>query len=199
MIIDQVRNGVAVRMAVLFLLLGAGRSTDAERWRRLDACRGADDARGQGRRGGRRHRRARAPTSSSTTAASSPSAPTSTATRVLDAGGCVVAPGLVDLHAHLRQPGREEAETIETGSRGRGPRRLHRGRRHAQHRAGHRLAPAVVREVLELGGQGAVRRARVGGHHRRPRRRAAGADGGDGRRSACGCSPTTATACRTTG
>jgi dihydroorotase len=39
------------------------------------------------------------------------------ADRVLDAGGCVVAPGLVDLHAHLRQPGREEAETVETGSR----------------------------------------------------------------------------------
>ena len=37
--------------------------------------------------------------------------------RVLDAGGCVVAPGLVDLHAHLRQPGQEEAETVETGSR----------------------------------------------------------------------------------
>jgi len=37
--------------------------------------------------------------------------------RVLDAGGCVVAPGLVDLHAHLRQPGREEAETIESGAR----------------------------------------------------------------------------------
>jgi dihydroorotase len=36
---------------------------------------------------------------------------------VLDAGGCVVGPGLVDLHAHLRQPGREEAETIESGSR----------------------------------------------------------------------------------
>ena len=36
---------------------------------------------------------------------------------VLDAGGCVVAPGLVDLHAHLRQPGREEAETVESGSR----------------------------------------------------------------------------------
>jgi len=35
----------------------------------------------------------------------------------LDAGGCVVAPGLVDLHSHLRQPGREEAETVETGSR----------------------------------------------------------------------------------
>lgn len=39
------------------------------------------------------------------------------ATRTLDAGGCLVAPGLVDLHAHLREPGREEAETIESGSR----------------------------------------------------------------------------------
>ena len=37
--------------------------------------------------------------------------------RVLDAGGCIVAPGLVDLHVHLREPGNEEAETIETGAR----------------------------------------------------------------------------------
>ena len=29
----------------------------------------------------------------------------------------MVAPGLVDLHSHLRQPGQEEAETIETGAR----------------------------------------------------------------------------------
>ncbi len=36
---------------------------------------------------------------------------------VLDAEGCVVTPGFVDLHVHLREPGREEAETIETGSR----------------------------------------------------------------------------------
>ncbi len=35
----------------------------------------------------------------------------------LDASGCVVAPGLVDLHTHLRQPGREESETVETGAR----------------------------------------------------------------------------------
>ena len=36
---------------------------------------------------------------------------------LLDATGCLVGPGLVDLHTHLRQPGREEAETIETGTR----------------------------------------------------------------------------------
>jgi len=36
---------------------------------------------------------------------------------VVDCDGLVVAPGLVDLHAHLREPGREDAETIETGSR----------------------------------------------------------------------------------
>src|SRR5690606_7534454 len=35
----------------------------------------------------------------------------------IDASGCLVAPGLVDLHTHLRQPGKEEAETIESGSR----------------------------------------------------------------------------------
>ena len=36
---------------------------------------------------------------------------------VLDAGGCVVAPGFVDLHVHLREPGREDVETIATGGR----------------------------------------------------------------------------------
>ncbi len=40
-----------------------------------------------------------------------------TGDRTLDAAGCVVAPGLVDLHVHLREPGHEEAETIDTGAR----------------------------------------------------------------------------------
>ncbi len=40
-----------------------------------------------------------------------------TGDHVLDASGCMVSPGFVDLHVHLREPGREEAETVETGSR----------------------------------------------------------------------------------
>ncbi|HSP03607.1 MAG TPA: dihydroorotase [Acidimicrobiales bacterium] len=40
------------------------------------------------------------------------------APQVLDAGGCVVSPGFVDVHTHLREPGKEEAETVESGARG---------------------------------------------------------------------------------
>ena len=72
------------------------------------------------------------------------------ASTTLDASGCVVAPGLVDLHAHLREPGREEAETVESGSR-------------AAARGGYTAVvampntepaidnAAVVRQVLDLG------------------------------------------------
>lgn len=36
---------------------------------------------------------------------------------IVDADGAVALPGLVDLHTHLREPGREDAETVATGSR----------------------------------------------------------------------------------
>jgi dihydroorotase len=73
----------------------------------------------------------------------------------LDASGAIVAPGLVDLHTHLRQPGKEEAETIESGSR-------------AAALGGYTAVlampnttptadtAAVVREVLELGSHALV-------------------------------------------
>jgi dihydroorotase len=38
------------------------------------------------------------------------------ADEVFDASGLIVTPGLVDMHVHLREPGREEDETIETGT-----------------------------------------------------------------------------------
>ncbi len=35
---------------------------------------------------------------------------------VLDAAGLIVTPGLIDMHVHLREPGQEDAETVETGT-----------------------------------------------------------------------------------
>ena len=82
-------------------------------------------------------------------------------TVVLEAGGCVVAPGLVDLHTHLREPGREEAETVDSGAR-------------AAALGGYTAvvampntepaidSAAVVRQVLDLG-QGACCDVRVAG------------------------------------
>ncbi len=39
-----------------------------------------------------------------------------TGAQVLDAAGLIALPGLVDLHTHLREPGREDAETVESGT-----------------------------------------------------------------------------------
>ena len=110
-IVEQVANGVTVRMAVLYLLLGERTSepsapggndvmsaylikgvrvvgaepTDLLLRDGVVVATGRDlDARGA---------------------------------EVIDADGLVALPGLVDLHTHLREPGREDAETVETGSR----------------------------------------------------------------------------------
>jgi dihydroorotase len=41
----------------------------------------------------------------------------STGSEIIDASGLIVAPGFIDMHVHLREPGFEHSETIETGSR----------------------------------------------------------------------------------
>ncbi len=42
---------------------------------------------------------------------------TAVGAEVIEADGLVALPGLVDMHTHLREPGREDAETVESGSR----------------------------------------------------------------------------------
>ena len=82
----------------------------------------------------------------------------------LDAGGCVVAPG-------PRRPAHPPAPAGQGGGRdgrdrrpGRGARRVHRGRGHAQHRAGHRLRRAWSARCSSSGASALLRRP----HRRRP-------------------------------
>ena len=199
-IVDQVRNGVAVRMAVLFLLLGAGprgalRANPGERAseRHVDSSSGAAGSSTRPASGG--------PTSPSRTGriAEVGADLDATGATVLDAGDCVVTPGFVDLHTHLREPGREEAETVETGARAAALGGFTAVRGHAQHRARRSTPPRssarcstpAPRRCARCTWPGSITVGREGAQPE--------PDGRDGRAGRARSSPTTAAACRTTG
>jgi len=50
-------------------------------------------------------------------AVSEPSSKKTQVAESIDANGCIVTPGLIDMHVHLREPGYEYKETVETGTR----------------------------------------------------------------------------------
>ena len=167
LIVDQVASGLVVRMAILYELL-SGRPPGSCRRRRPMPDRGAagvsrrraSRASGSGARARPCRRRCscaargcstRAPASTASTTCwcATARSPRSRRPGALDAPagaeeveaeGLHVFPGFVDPHVHLRTPGREDEEDLESGhARGRGRRVLLRAR-DAEHRAGRRRA-----------------------------------------------------------
>ena len=110
-ITEQVANGVSVRMAVLYLLLGRRRLRRRCRMSSVlikgAAILGGSPSDVADRR--REDRRCDRPEAS---AGASTGATCRSTARVWS-----LLPGLVDLHTHLREPGREDAETVQTGTR----------------------------------------------------------------------------------
>ena len=96
--------------------------------------------------------------------------------RVLDSSGCFIAPGLVDLHTHCRQPGAEESETVESAARS-----AALGGFTAFVAMPNTDPPidsaAVAREVLDLGAGAMCRVCVAGAITVGPRRRTTGSDG----------------------
>ena len=129
----QVTNGVAVRMALLYLLAsGSAASERPAPHTRRAAHRPASGLDGVGDlliAGG-----------VIVEAVLGGVATPAEGADVIEAGGLVVMPGFVDLHAHLREPGSEEKRDHRHRRAGRGQGRLHHHLLHAEHRPRHRLA-----------------------------------------------------------
>ena len=161
----QVRAGLVVRMAVLYDLLttgpvgGQGRAPDGggvmrcsssrTHRRRTSSIRGArvlDPAEGI-------DTQVDVQIDGGTIAELGSSLPDN-GHRVLDGAGLVLAPAFVDPHVHLRTPGREDEETIASGTAGGRGGRLLRDPRDAEHRAGRRLGRGARRAGRAGAGRG---------------------------------------------
>ena len=172
-IVEQVTNGVTVRMAVLYLLLGGFQP--ARREPRGDGV-STYTIKGARLLGGE-------PTDlrleDGVVTEVGPSLPREG--QVVDADGLIALPGLVDLHTHLREPGREDAETVESGTQA-----AARGGFTAVHAMANTDPVAdtagVVEQVWRLGPEARVRRRAPGRcGHGRPGRQGAGRARRDGR------------------
>ncbi len=117
MILQQVTNGIAVRMAVLYLLAGgraelaaSAKEKPSPAEERVAAGRVVDPSQDLDQicdlliQDGK-------------VVATGRGLGVPDGADVEDVGGKIVAPGLIDVHVHFREPGREEAETVATGAR----------------------------------------------------------------------------------
>ena len=111
-ILPQVTFGIAVRMAVMSIIAGKRMTHEDPHPQRAASSTRPRAATSIGRPGHRR-RRASSP--------SAASASTSTPSAIIDASGLVVAPGLVDLAARLREPGHEHEGMLKANCRPRPP------------------------------------------------------------------------------
>ena len=114
-ITDQVTNGVAVRMALLYLLAGTHGTGGRDRRRRERSRARTSRSAGPGWSIRRRAARGRARSSSATGSSRRSPGSTGADAEGVEPDGVVVAPGFIDLHAHLREPGNEDAETVAIG------------------------------------------------------------------------------------
>ena len=207
LVLDQVSGGVAVRMAVLYHLLAGGqrRASDlAVTAHRCDhRARECHEHRTTLLVEGPTRRTLTPPTCWCATAWSVEAARLAPRdAEVIDADGLVALPGLVDLHTHLREPGREDAETIATGSR---PRRPSAATPRCWRWPTPRRSPTPPRRPSgspsSAARPGLVDVQPVGAVTKGPGRRGARRARADGplARAGCGSSPTTGTASTTRG
>ncbi|CAO0832335.1 Dihydroorotase [Streptomyces microflavus] len=127
-VVEQVANGVSIRMAVLYLLLGGSDTALSAPARPEGPARAESPApyrgdqvtmskiliRGARILGGEPQD---VLIDGETVAEVGTGIEAPDATTVIEAAGQILLPGLVDLHTHLREPGREDSETVLTGTR----------------------------------------------------------------------------------
>ena len=104
---EQVRNGVKTRMAILAMALGAADDMESlliQRGHVIDPASGIDQEMDVLLRDGR------------VAEIAAPGKLRGQADKTFNARGLIVAPGLIDLHVHLREPGQSHKETIATGT-----------------------------------------------------------------------------------